>query len=50
MQPDDDDDDFWTNYIANTPEEDNDFRGVGRMILWPIIVLLVAMLIAALMR
>ena len=38
MQPDDDD--FWTTYIASTPEEDNEFRGMGRIILWPVIVLL----------
>jgi hypothetical protein len=46
----DDDDDFWTTYSANTPEEDKDFRGMGRMILWPIVVLLVAILIAAQLR
>jgi hypothetical protein len=45
-----DDDDFWTTYIASTPEEDNDFRGVSRMIFWPIVVLIVAIVIAALMR
>jgi hypothetical protein len=28
--------------------DDDDFRGMGRMILWPIVVLLVAILIAAL--
>jgi len=33
-----------------TPEEDNDFRGMGRMILWPIVVLLVAIVIAALLK
>jgi len=49
MAPDDDDD-FWATYIASTPEEDNDFRGMGRMILWPIVVLLVAIVIAALLK
>ena len=48
MSPDDED--FWTTYTASTPEEDEDFRGVWRMILWPIVVLLAAILIAALMR
>lgn len=43
-----DDDDFWTAYIAATPEEDNDFRGVGH-ILWPIAVVLATMLIVALL-
>jgi hypothetical protein len=44
-----DDDDFWTTYIAATPEEDKDFRGAGRHILWPIAVVLGTLLIVALL-
>jgi hypothetical protein len=44
-----DDDDFWTTYIAATPEEDNDFRSTGRHILWPIAVVLATTLIVALL-
>jgi hypothetical protein len=28
------DDDFWTTYIAATPEEDGDFTGCGKPVLW----------------
>jgi hypothetical protein len=45
-----DDDDFWIAYIASTPEEDNNFRGVGRFILWPIIVIVIGILIATLLK
>ncbi|HZZ29608.1 MAG TPA: hypothetical protein VFE46_16545 [Pirellulales bacterium] len=31
---DDQDDDFWTTYIASTPEQDQDFAGVGRLTAW----------------
>ena len=48
MAPDDDDD-FWITYIAATPEEDRAFRGTGQHILWPIAVVLAAMLIVALL-
>jgi hypothetical protein len=49
MAPDDDDD-FWTTYIAATPEEDKHFRSVGRLILWPIIAIVIAILIATLFK
>ena len=39
-----DDDDFWTTWIATTPNEDRDFKGCG---LWLLLLLIVGLLIVA---
>jgi hypothetical protein len=42
------DDDFWTTYIATTPDEDKDFAGCGRWLAWIIVAVLAMIAVCSL--
>jgi hypothetical protein len=45
-----DDDDFWTTYIATTPEQDKDFPPLGRFLFWIVAVVAVLAILVALIH